>query len=186
MKSFALTIVACTLLTNLSPARAADAITASAGLKTATAAANRWKPDAVLTGVGSSEVKPDGTSTHWTYSFQSRSTRTCYRVVVLAAGNTVPTDLGECTLGRPVPATFVDSPAALGAARSAGFRGGETINLTLSHTYDRNLTPSRPCWDVASPETDFDTAKAVMRGWCVDPQSGKFVTRTAGEGGRDK
>lgn len=168
------------------PAGAVEGITAAKGLDGATAEARKWKPDAALTGVASTAASPDGTSMHWTYSFQSKSTRTCLRVVVLAAGKTLPTDLGECTLGTAIADKFVDSSEAVKAATAAGFKAGEEVILVLAHKHDQNLTPSRECWSVSSREHDFDPQKAVMRDWCVDPKSGKFVTRTAGQGGHGK
>jgi hypothetical protein len=163
------------------PARPADAITARARLKEATAEARKWKADAALSGVATSGAGRDGTSVHWTYSFQSKSTRSCLRVVALATGAVRPTDLGECTLGTAVGDGFVDSPAAVSGALAGGFQAGETIDLVLVHLDDSALAQPRECWKVASPDRDFDPAKAVMRGWCVDPKTGKLVTRTAGE-----
>lgn len=106
--------------------------------------------------------------------------------MTLATGASTTTDLGTCTLEVAIQEDFVDSPAALNAALSGGFKTGETINFTLSHKYDENLNPSRPCWTVYSPENDFDSNQAVMRGWCVDPKTGKFVTPTVGKGGRNR
>lgn len=181
-------LIALALMSTLpgAAASAADGITAAAGLQRATAEAKKWKPDAALTGVGSSTANKDGSAAHWTYSFESRSAKSCYRVVVLAAGTMVPTDLGECTLQPTIAEKFVDSPAAVSAAAAAGFKAGEEINLVLSHKYDQNLTPSRECWSVSSQEYDFDATRAVMRAWCVDPKTGNFVTRTAGQGGQGK
>jgi hypothetical protein len=34
--------------------------------------------------------------------------------------------------------------------------------------------------DGLSTASDFDRAKSVMRGWCVDGKTGKFVTRLSG------
>lgn len=164
-------------------AGAVDAITAKAGLEKAVAEAKKWKPDAELSSVVGSNAQADGTATVWTYAFQSKKTRTCARVLVLAAKVTMQ-DLGDCTLAKPIATTFVDSPAAMAGAKAGGFQAGEEIGLVLNHGRDKNLNPSRECWRISSPEHDFDKKKSVMRSWCVDPKSGKFVTRLAGEGGK--
>lgn len=72
----------------------------------------------------------------------------------------------------------------MAGAKAGGFQAGEEFNIVLNHRRDTNLNPSRECWGLSSPDRDFDKKKAVMRGWCVDPQSGKFLTRLAGEGGK--
>ncbi|TFH32039.1 MAG: hypothetical protein E4G97_03205 [Deltaproteobacteria bacterium] len=173
------------LLGAVAPAEAVDLITAKSGLEKAVAEAKKWKPDAVLAGVGTLNAKVDGTSFFWNYDFQSHKTNTCARVIILATGKATTQDYGNCTFSsKPIATTFVDSPAAVTAAKAGGFQAGEEINLSLTHRRDRNLTPSRECWSLSSPEHDFDKKNAVMRSWCVDPKSGKFVTRLAGEGGK--
>ena len=166
------------------PAGAADLVTAKSGLEKAVAEAKKWKPDAELSMVGTGNAKADGTSMFWNYDFQSKKTRTCARVMVLAIGRVTTQDFGECTLAKPIATTFVDSPAAMAGAKAGGFQAGEEISLVLNHRSDKNLNPSRECWRISSPEHDFDKKKSVMRSWCVDPKSGKFVTRLAGEGGK--
>lgn len=166
------------------PALAAESITAKSGLDKAIGEAKKWKPDAELSMVGTSGAKADGTSLYWTYSFQSKKTRTCARVNVLAVGKVTIQEFGECTLAKPIATTFVDSPAAVAGAKAGGFQAGEGIGLVLNHRRDTNLNPSRECWGLSSPDRDFDKKKSVLRAWCVDPKSGKFVTRLAGEGGK--
>ena len=168
----------------VAPAGAVDAITAKSGLEKAVAEAKKWQPDAELASVGAVNAKADGTSLFWNYGFQSKKTHTCARVVVLAVGKVTMQDLGDCTLAKPIATTFVDSPAAVAGAKAGGFQAGEEINIVLTHRRDANLKPSRECWGLSSPDRDFDKKKSVMRGWCVDPKSGKFVTRLAGEGGK--
>jgi hypothetical protein len=115
---------------------------------------------------------------------RSHKTQTCARVIVLATGKVTTQDFGNCTFAKPIATTFVDSPAAVAGAKAGGFQAGEEINISLTHRRDKNLTPSRECWSLSSPKHDFDKQNAVMRGWCVDPKNGKFVTRLAGEGGK--
>jgi hypothetical protein len=172
------------LLGAVAPAGAVDLITAKSGLEKAVAESRKWKSDAVLAGVGTLNAKVDGTSFFWNYDFQSKKTHTCARVIILATGKVTTQDFGNCTFSKPIATTFVDSPAAVAGAKAGGFQAGEEINITLTHRLDRNLTPSRECWSLSSPKHDFDKKNSVMRGWCVDPKNGKFVTRLAGEGGK--
>lgn len=163
---------------------AVDLVTAKSGLEKAVAESKKWKPDAELAGVGTVNAKADGTSFFWNYDFQSKKTHTCARVIIFANGKVTKQDFGDCTFSKPIATTFVDSPTAAAGAKAGGFQAGEEINISLGHRRDRNLKPSRECWSLSSPEHDFDKKNAVMRGWCVDPKSGKFVIRLAGEGGK--
>jgi hypothetical protein len=172
------------MLGAVAPVGAVDLITAKSGLEKAVAEAKKWKPDAELSGVSTSNAKEDGKSVVWTYSFQSRKTRTCARVIILAAGRVTIQDLGNCTLFKPIATTFVDSPEAVAVAKAGGFQVGEEISMHLTHRLDKNLTPSRECWSLSTYEHDFDRKIGLIRGWCVDPKNGKFVTRLAGEGGK--
>lgn len=165
------------------PVGAIDSIPAKSGLEKAVAESKKWKPDAELASVGTLNAKPDGTSFFWNYDFQSKKTGSCLRVMILATGKATTTDFGNCTLAKPIATDFVDSPAAVAGAKAGGFQAGEEINMVLNHRRDRLLKPSRECWSVSWPERDFDKNNAVMRSWCVDPKSGKFVIRLAGEGG---
>ena len=161
---------------------AVEGLTARARLEQAAAEARIWKHDAVLTRVGTTDVKADGKAIVWQYNFQSESSRKCFRVVVVATGMTNTTDLGACTLDKVVGSEFVDSPEAFKGALAGGFKASEPNNMYLAHPRDRQLKPARACWVLFSPKADFDKSKAVMRGWCVDPKSGQFVTRLVGEG----
>jgi len=172
------------LLGVVAPVGAVDSITAKSGLEKAVAESKKWKSDAELAAVGTSKGKADGTSFYWNYDFQSKKTHTCARVIILATGKVTTQDFGNCTFSKLIATTFVDSPAAVAGAKAGGFQAGEEININLTHRRDRNLTPSRECWSVSSFEHDFDKNNAVMRGWCVDPKNGKFVTALAGEGGK--
>lgn len=81
---------------------------------------------------------------------------------------------------KPISAEFVDSTVAIEEAKRNGFKPGGLVTMTLDHSKDRVLKPGRECWTISS-EHDFDPAKAVTRGWGVDPKTGKFVMRLSGE-----
>jgi hypothetical protein len=113
-------------------AQVADtAVAARAGLPVATAAAQKWQPDAVLTGVSSMRASPDGRAENWDYMFHSpKSGKACTFTV---AGERLADQLEV----RPhmtdrVIANFVDSTDAAAAARSSGLdTKGQPLVMSL-------------------------------------------------------
>jgi hypothetical protein len=86
----------------------------------------------------------------------------------------------NCPKPTPIDPEFVDSAAALAEATRAGMKHGDVVTMAVRHVVDRALQPARRCW-VVSSEHDFDANRAVMRGRCIDPKTGKFVLQLAGE-----
>jgi hypothetical protein len=113
-------------------ARAADpGTTARSGLAAATAAAQKWQPDAALTGVSTMRASPDGSAQNWDYMFHSpKSGKACTFTV---AGDKVVDQLEV----RPhmtdrVIANFVDSADAAATARSSGLdTKGQPLVMSL-------------------------------------------------------
>jgi len=113
-------------------ARAADtAATARAGLAAATAAAQKWQPDAVLTGVSSMRASPDGYAGSWDYMFHSpKSGKACTFTI---AGERLVDQLEV----RPhmtdrVIANFVDSTDAAATAKASGLdTKGQPLVMSL-------------------------------------------------------
>jgi hypothetical protein len=154
---------------------------ARAWLDQAQETAQSWQTDAVLSSVSTTVLKQDGTALVWTYSYVSPATVTCARVIMVGGGEPRLQNLGHCAPAKAISMDFVDSPIMIKAAMSAGFKPGETSDAYLSVKQDRAV-PERECW-VVHTIADFDKEKAVMRGWCVDPESGEFVIRLSGESG---
>jgi hypothetical protein len=156
---------------------AAD-FTARDGLAKAEKAAAAWHDDAALTAVRTTSLKADGKAAVWQYDYLSPENSVCARVLIIGGGDARLQDMGRCTPAKPVPETFVDSPEMLKAAVSAGFKPDETSNANLIITRD-SAAKDKACW-VTFTSADFDQEKAAMRGWCVDPGTGKFLVRLSG------
>ncbi len=158
-----------------------EGITARAMLEQALAEAQKWQPDAELVVVTTS-LAEGPRHAFWFYDMQSPSTGTCTRIRVLAKGSVENVGSGdECVLMKPVSLGFVDSPVAWEAARAAGFEPGDSAQFGLRVQRDEALPTPRECWVLWS-DADGDEAAGVIRGWCVDPATGQFVTRLAGKG----
>jgi hypothetical protein len=161
------------------PAAADD--TATSGLAQAQQAAVKWQADARLETVSTTLADATGKSRLWQYSFHSPKARKCARVQIIKDMPLNLVDLGTCTPGKPITTKFVDSPAAVQEATKAGFTPDPEgwNSMLLSRSKDR-LAKDKECWNVSNIK-DFDPKKSVMKGWCVDAKTGKFVTRLAGE-----
>jgi hypothetical protein len=153
--------------------------TATAWLPQAQQAAKAWQADATLTRVGTTALKENGSALVWQYDFLSPASVTCARIIIIAGGDPRTQDLGSCSPVEPVSASFVDSPVMIREAIKAGFKPAETSDAYLAFMHDK-AAPGRECWVVHTVQ-DFDPGNSVMRGWCVDPQSGQFVVRLSGE-----
>lgn len=155
-------------------------VTAKALLAEARQAAARWQPDAVLVSLSALQANDDGTAPPnllgWTYTFHSK-----------LAGKWVAFHAGQKGLERtelpsgftqPVPPDFVDSDRVLAEVRRNGFsKDGDTL-VTLLLQADPNLRTG-VYWCVAG-QKEVSVERGV-RGFCVDPATGKFVAKLAGK-----
>ncbi len=181
----AMSVLVAVIASAISPsiALAANA-TAKAGLAQAQQIAKKWQADAVLTRVGTPGAQPDGTARLWQYDFRSPKTGGCARIMIIAGTKSQTKAYPRCSTRKPISTNFIDSPAAIAEARKSGFKPGDVISVILDRRRD-NAIRERECWAVSS-DYDFDEKKSVIRGWCVDPKTGKFVARLAGEWGGKK
>lgn len=140
----------------------------------------KWQPDATLTSIGTPGADANGRSRLWQYDFYSKKTKGCARVQLVTDQEPKVQKYPSCVAEKPISTGFVDTPAAIDEAKKNGFKTGDLVYMTLDHSKDRLLKPGRECWTISS-EHDFDSAKAVTRGWCVDPKNGKFIMRLSGE-----
>jgi hypothetical protein len=178
MKRTLLLIVLMVIATAI-PAAADD--TAKPGLAQALQMAAKWQPDAKLTGIGTPAADATGASRLWQYDFHSPKAKKCARVQLIKGMPPNLVDFGSCTPDKSISTGFVDSPVAMQEARKAGFKpdpDGDN-SMTLRKSKDK-LAKGKECWNVSSAR-DFDPAKSVMRGWCVDAKSGTFLMRLSGE-----
>ncbi len=163
----------------VSPGFEAGKLTARSKLAAAIAEAHKWEPDAELVVVTTSLAEGPAHD-FWFYDFQSPSKSTCTRIRALASGNVANVGTGDgCRLTRSVSPGFVDSPIAYEAAVTAGFQKSDSVQFALSVKHDQALPAPRECWVVWS-DADGDEEKGIIRGWCVDPATGAFVTRLSG------
>jgi hypothetical protein len=153
--------------------------TAKVLLAEARQAAARWQADAILVSVTTLQANDDGTAPAnvlgWTYTFHSKKAG---RWVAFHGG---PKGLEQVDLPsgftQSLPAEFVDSDRVLAEVRKNGFsRSGETM-VTLVPQSDPNIA-SGVYWCVAGRKEL--SAELGMRGYCVDPATGKFVAKLAG------
>lgn len=149
--------------------RAADtAITARAGLAAATAAAQKWQPDAVLTGVSAARASSDGRAPNWDYMFHSpKSGKACSFTV---AGERLVDQLEV----RPhmtdrVITNFVDSPAAAATAKANGVDSkGQPLTMSLM-AMGQSTKASGTFWSVSG-----GYAKGAVSA-VVDAKTGKLA-----------
>ena len=112
--------------------RAADtAVTARAGLAAATAAAQKWQPDAVLTGVSTMRASTDGRAANWDYMFHSpKSGKAC--TFTFAGAQLVEQLEVRPHMTDRVIADFVDSTAAAAEAKASGLdTKGQPLVMSL-------------------------------------------------------
>ena len=57
----------------------------------------------------------------------------------------------------------------------------ESVQFGLRYQRDQSLPEPRSCWVLWS-DLDGDEEKGIIRGWCIDPATGTFVTRLSGYG----
>lgn len=160
-------------------AAAGKPATAKALLADVRKEAARWQPDAALVSITALQANDDGTApptiAGWVYTFHSRKSGTWAGFHAGAKGlERVDLPSG---FTQPVPPEFVDSDRVLAEVRKNGFsRSGDTL-VTLLLQADPKIKTG-VYWCVAS-EKDV-SIELGMRGYCVDPASGRFVAKLAG------
>jgi hypothetical protein len=91
---------------------------AKAKLAEATAAAKKWKADAVLIQVAGNGIGDDGMEVLWDYGFYSPTAKTC--LVVNVANTTTQQESGGEICESPELTEFMDSDQAIAIARKNG------------------------------------------------------------------
>lgn len=102
------------------------AATAKEGVKEATAAAQKWQPDAVLTHVSTLRGQGDGKAVDWLYSFYSPKAK---KSAIVTAKDKAVTDVAadvRNTSVDPLGPDFIDSDKAAEAAIKAGLKIDKT------------------------------------------------------------
>jgi len=96
--------------------------TARTQLTQATAAAKKWRPDAVLTHVSSLTVNPDGSAKSWIYTFYAPKTQKSLTITV-APGAALDTLEVQNTSMQPIGEPFLDSDKAMQEAKQHDLKG---------------------------------------------------------------
>jgi hypothetical protein len=149
-------------------AHAADPTTARSALQEATSVAQKWQPDAVLTGVSGLQATPDGKARKWGYMFYSPGTNKAFSVDF---AGTKRVDQMEVRphMRDAVAAQFVDSDKAFAVARENGVdTKGKPYILSLLVMGQPTRSPAA-VWTVGGGFTPG--AVAVV----VDARTGKFL-----------
>jgi hypothetical protein len=120
---------------------------AKAKLTEAAAAAKKWKPDAILTQVQGRSVGADGLIPTWVYVYWSASARTCLGVRVYVSGPQTQESGGPICEEPELKGDFIDSPAALKAAKSSGITAPTVTMVVSSSPRARGAAP-RAIWMV--------------------------------------
>jgi hypothetical protein len=160
-------------------AAAGKPTTAKALLPEARQAAARWQTDAVLVSVTALQANDDGTAPAtvlgWNYTFHSKKSGKW----IGFHGGTRGLERIDLPSGftQPLPADFVDSDRVLAEVRKNGFiKNGETM-VTLVLQADPKIKTG-VYWCVAGEKEV--SLELGMRGYCVDPATGRFVAKLAG------
>lgn len=116
--------VAILVAASLATAPAFAASTAKEAIKDATAAAQKWQSDAVLTHVSTLWGRGDGTADQWLYGFYAPKAKKS--AIVTAKGKKIEIDADvRNTSTDPLGTEFLDSDKAVEAAAKAGLKFGK-------------------------------------------------------------
>ena len=131
--SLAVWVVACALVVSADTALRAQArgtpmppVSAKAKLAEATAAAKKWRADAILIQVASKFVNENGMTAMWDYGFWSTSAKTCAIVNVGPTQAGVTAETGGASCQEPEVKDFIDSDQALKIAKANGVTAART------------------------------------------------------------
>ena len=160
-------------------AGASQGATAKGRLAEAKAAAALWQKDALLVTLSALQAADDGTAPPnvggWVYTFYSKKAKKWAGFHAGAKGlERVDLPAG---LTVPLPSQFVDSDAVLTEVRKHGFQKSGSTLLSLMMQRDPSLGDG--VYWCAAGEADL-SVELGMRGYCVDPSTGKFVARMTG------
>lgn len=117
--------VAIILAASLATAPAAAASTAKEAIKEATAAAQKWQPDAVLTHVSTIKGRGDGTADQWLYTYYAPKAKKSAIITAKGKQIEVEPDVRNTSID-PLGTDFLDSDKAAEAAAKAGLKFGKS------------------------------------------------------------
>lgn len=146
----------------------AAGMTAKAGLKGATAEAQKWQKDATLVNVSTLQANPDGIGEKWTYMFYSAKAKQGYTVDV-KSGKIVET-LEVNPYIKDAVAEFVDSDKAMAEAKKNGLKSKGKAAMTLMVMGQATKQPWA-CWSVVGGFEKGDVSVLL------EAKTGKFSSK---------
>lgn len=167
MPTFLLRCICVISLALVPMSSALAAATAKAALKEATAAAQKWQADAVVTHISSLSVKADGKASSWLYIAYSPKTK---KSAILTARDTkieIEPDV-RTTSVDPV-GEFIDSDKAMDAARKNGLKATDSIGMGVTLMGKATAKP-RMLWSVSV----FGDS---ILSWSLDAKDGSLVNK---------
>ena len=153
----------------MTPAHAAS--TAKEAVNAATAAAQKWQPDAVLTHVSTLFGRGDGKADQWLYAYYSPKAKKS--AIVTARDKKIEVDADvRNTSTDPVGAEFLDSDKAVAAAAKSGLKFAKADKLGLGLTVG-NQALGKPSlfWSV------LVTSDSGFSGVTLNGRDGAFIKR---------
>lgn len=144
------------------------ASTARAALKEATAAAQKWQPDAIVTHVSTLTAKADGRASSWLYGAYSPKTKKS--AILTARDLKIEIEPDVRTTSVDPIGEFIDSDKALDAARKHGLKATESIGMGLTLMGKATAQP-RVLWSVIVMDDN------ILQ-WSLDAKDGSLVHKS--------
>ena len=141
--------------------------TARAALTEVLAAAKKWQADALMVGLSSVTVKPDGTADDWKFSFYSPKAQK--RSVVTADSSGVHVREVNLGYGTQAIGEFIDSDRAMQEAKKNGLKGNEP-NMAVK--FQGAGSAAVATWIVNGGTTKGDISVFL------DARTGRFIGRS--------
>jgi hypothetical protein len=151
------------------PASAAGQ-TARTALNEVLAAGKKWQADAVIVGLSSVTVQPDGTASSWKYSFYSP--RTPKRCVVTADASGVRSREVSAGYDTQPLGEFIDSDRAMQEAKKNGLKGKDP---NMGVKWQGSGATRATTWIVNGGTAKGDVSVSL------DARTGRFIVRNTME-----
>jgi hypothetical protein len=161
------------MLMLLAASSAHAAATAKAAIKEATAAAQKWQADAVLTHVSTLRGGGDGKAVDWLYTFYSPKAK---KSAIVTTKDKAVTDVAadvRNTSTDPLGTEFVDSDQAAEAAAKAGLKIGTGAKDAGFALYVGNQAVGKPQLFWAATVMSGDAMSSIL----LDGRSAALIRR---------
>lgn len=159
-------------LAALAAAPAIAATTAREAIKDATAAAQKWQGDAVLTHLSTLQGRGDGKGDAWLYTFYSPAAKKSAIVTARDKKIEVDADVRNTSV-NPLAPEFIDSDKAVQAAVKAGLKIDKSAKGVMLSVFVGNQAVGKPqmFWSVGT------MTGAGVSTVLLDGRDGAFIRR---------